>query len=70
MGSQLKKHSFVESLTNVAIGYFVAVASQIIIFPFFGLTVQIRDNLMIGLWFTLISIVRSYFVRRIFNHLT
>jgi len=59
--------SFIESLGNVAIGYGVAVASQVMIFPLFGIHCRLRDNLLIGLWFTAISIVRSYALRRLFN---
>lgn len=59
--------SFVESCANVAIGYGVAVASQVVIFPWFGIHVPLRSNLVIGLWFTAISIVRSYVLRRLFN---
>jgi len=65
--TQSRRMSFVESLANVAIGYGVAVASQVLIFPLFGIHVPFRSNLMIGLWFTVISIVRSYVLRRLFN---
>ena len=64
---QSKKMSFLESLTNVSAGYLVALVSQIVIFPFFGIHVTLRDNIYIGLWFTAISIIRSYVLRRIFN---
>lgn len=64
---QSKKHSFIESLTNVAIGYVVALLSQIAVFPMFNIYVPLSDNLLIGLWFTVISIFRSYVVRRYFN---
>jgi len=64
---QSKTFSLIESITNVVIGYFVALLSQIIIFPLFGLNVTIKNNILIGFWFTLISIVRSYFLRRAFN---
>ena len=67
--TQNKRMSFVESLTNVAIGYLVAVGSQIVIFPLFDIHVPMRDNFLIGLWFTAISIMRSYFVRRFYNRL-
>lgn len=65
--SQSRKMSFVESCVNVAIGYGVAIASQVLIFPLFGIHIPFRDNLMIGLWFTGVSIIRSYLVRRLFN---
>ncbi|MEN6622241.1 MAG: hypothetical protein ABFD50_11895 [Smithella sp.] len=67
---QLKKHSLLESIVNVAVGYGVALLSQVIIFPVFGIKVTIRDNILIGLFFTVISIARSYVLRRIFNKLT
>lgn len=68
--TQSRRHSAVESIANVAIGYGVAVASQIVIFPMFGIHIPLGDNLLIGLWFTAISIVRSYALRRLFNRLT
>lgn len=67
---QTKKHSMIESITNVAVGYGVAFLSQIVIFPFFGLHTTLRDNALIGFWFTIISIVRSYVLRRIFTYVT
>jgi hypothetical protein len=67
---QLKRHSFLESIINVAVGYGVALLSQILVFPIFGIHVSLKQNVYIGLIFTVISIVRSYFLRRIFNHLT
>jgi hypothetical protein len=64
---QSKKFSLLESCVNVVVGYFVALASQIIIFPFFGIHASLKDNIYIGLWFTVISIGRSYCLRRFFN---
>jgi len=67
---QQKKHSALESATNVLAGYGVAIASQVIIFPWFGIHVPLRTNLWIGAWFTVISLGRSYCLRRIFTRLT
>lgn len=64
---QSRRMSLVESLFNVAIGYIVAVATQIAVFPLFGLEVSLSDNLAIGGLFTVVSIVRSYAVRRLFE---
>ena len=64
---QTKRHSAVEAISNVAIGYFVALASQLAIFPMFGIHVAFRDNILIGLYFTAISIMRSYALRRWFT---
>lgn len=68
--SQTKKQSFIESITNVAVGYGVALLSQIVIFPYFGIKVSLRQNMVIGCFFTVISILRSYVLRRIFNFIT
>lgn len=64
---QSKKMSFYESLTNVSVGYVFAVASQLIIFPLFGIYLPLSDNLIMGLYFTVLSMVRSYALRRVFN---
>ena len=64
---QTKLQSLIESSINILIGYLVALASQIVIFPFFGIHVPLTDNLLIGFWFTVISLIRSYAVRRYFN---
>ena len=58
-----------ESLTNVAVGYGVAVSAQVMIFPLFGLDVALADNLAIGAIFTGISIVRSFTLRRVFEEI-
>jgi len=58
----------IEAFANVAIGYGVAVTSQVLVFPLVGINVDIETNLLIGLIFTVISLVRSYILRRIFTH--
>lgn len=65
--AQTRRGSFTESCINVAIGYGVAIASQLLVFPQFGISVSLADNLVIGAIFTIISIARSYVVRRAFN---
>ncbi len=65
--TQSRAGSFVESLTNIAIGYGVALASQLLVFPLFGIDVPLSDNLAIGAWFTAISLARGYAVRRWFE---
>ena len=64
---QSRLMSLVESLANVLVGYGVAVATQMLVFPLFGLAVTVTENLLIGLIFTAVSIVRSYALRRGFE---
>jgi len=64
---QSRLSSLVESVVNILLGYGVAIVSQIIIFPFFDIHIPLQSNLLIGFWFTLVSLVRSYCIRRWFN---
>jgi hypothetical protein len=65
--SQSRRLSLVESIMNVVIGYAIAIVSQTVIFPRFGIMIPFSDHLKIGLFFTIISLLRSYVLRRIFN---
>ena len=66
---QSRLMSRVELLANVLVGYVVAVVTQMAVFPLFGLAVTVTENLLIGLIFTAVSIVRSYALRRGFEAL-
>ncbi len=66
---QSRTMSLVESLANVAVGYGVAVVTQILIFPIFGLHTTLAQNLMMGAIFTVVSIGRSYALRRLFEEI-
>lgn len=64
---QTRRMSLVESCTNVAIGYGLAVGCQMLVFPWFNLPARLEDALGIGAIFTLVSIMRSYVLRRVFE---
>lgn len=64
---QSRLMSLVEATTNVAIGFGLAVLTQIMILPLFGLAVSLAQNLQIGAAFTAVSILRSYALRRLFE---
>lgn len=66
---QTKTQSLIEAGANVLVGYLVALLSQLLVFPLFGIHVPFSSNLAIGAWFTVISLVRSYVLRRWFNGL-
>lgn len=65
--TQFRTMSAIEAVANVAVGFGVAVATQIAVFPLFGLHASVGDNLAIGAIFTVVSLVRSYALRRVFN---
>jgi hypothetical protein len=66
---QSRVGSMVESIANVVIGYGIAVGAQVVIFPLFGVHLPLHDNLAIGALFTVVSLVRSYCLRRLFRRL-
>ena len=65
--TQSRAMSLVEAIANVAVGYGVAVVTQILIFPMFGLNTTLMQNLKIGAIFTIVSIARSFALRRLFE---
>lgn len=64
---QTRRHSLREAWSNTAVGYFINVVAGLGIYPMFGAEFSIRQNLGIGLVFTVISVGRNYTVRRFFN---
>lgn len=58
--------SMIETLVSIAIGLVVSLLSQLLIFRLYDIHLALSTNLVITLYFTVISIVRSYAVRRMF----
>lgn len=59
--------SLIEAITNVVVGYGVAVIAQILVFPVFGLQTTLAQNLKMGGIFALISMSRSFLLRGLFE---
>jgi len=66
---QSRRASFVEALINILIGYGTAFLANFLILPAYGMELTVSTNLQIGAWFTLVSFLRSYFIRRFFNYI-
>ena len=64
---QSRRMSLIEAIANVAVGFGVAVTTQVLVFPVFGLEASLSENLAIGCIFTVVSIGRSYALRRLFE---
>lgn len=65
--SQTRKGSLLEAIVNILVGAVVALLSQLVVFPMYGVHVSFNTNLSITAWFTGVSLVRSYWLRRAFN---
>ena len=55
-------NNFTWSIINVAVGYVLAVATQVIVFPMFDMEITIKDNLGIAAIFTVVAIGRNWAV--------
>jgi hypothetical protein len=64
---QSRLSSFIESMANVCIGYFLSLLVQLVVYPMFGATFTFTQNIQIGLIFMVVGIIRSYVIRRWFN---
>ena len=65
---QTKKQSFIESITNTLVGFVISFASTFLIFPLMGFESSVGKNIVITLFFTVVSILRGYIIRRFFNN--
>lgn len=69
MNKQKKHHSVLESFLNVIIGLGLSFVIQLILYPYLGIKVTLNENLIITFVFFVVSFIRSYVIRRIFNKL-
>jgi hypothetical protein len=65
--TQSRAMSFIEAATNVVVGYVLAIVTQIVVFPLFGLEAALGEHLAIGLAFVGVSLARGYLLRRLFE---
>lgn len=64
---QSRVMSMIEATTNVVVGYVLAIATQIVVFPWFGIETGLTEHMTIGLAFTGMSLARGYLLRRLFE---
>jgi len=67
--TQTKKKSLIESTAQTVIGLATSILIQIILYPIMGIPVTLFQNVVITAVFFAVSIIRGYFVRRIFEKL-
>lgn len=66
---QTKQKSLIESITQTMIGLGTSILIQVILYPIMGIPVTLFQNVIITIVFFVVSIIRGYFVRRIFEKL-
>lgn len=66
---QSRLFSLVEAWTNTIVGLMLGFACNVLFLPLFGATLPISSNFRLSLIFTVLSVIRSYALRRVFNRL-
>lgn len=66
--NQTKLESLLESFINIGSGFIVAFCLWVfVVRPVWDIEVDMLDNFVITVMFTIVSIIRSYLWRRFFN---
>lgn len=67
---QHRRHSALEACASTAIGFALSLVTAELLFPAIGITSTHGQNFFAICVFTVLSVIRSYAVRRLFNHYT
>lgn len=65
--NQTRLGSLIEACINVLIGFAINFVANMLILPLIGFHITAGQNLFIGVLYTVISVARSYVIRRWFN---
>ena len=65
--SQSRTWSFLESWANVGVGFGVNFVANLVVLPWFGFHIRPGQALSMGAVSTVISVARTYALRRVFN---
>lgn len=67
---QSRRQSWIEQLLNTAIGFTISLAVwEWVVKPIWNVHTSFTENLSITCLFTVVSVIRGYTLRRIFNRL-
>lgn len=61
--------SLLESTVNILVGFGISLGAQMLFLPMLGVTISFTQNFVFAVIMTVISIARSYILRRIFEAL-
>lgn len=65
--TQSRRMSLIEAWAGTAIGFVVSVVLGFAVYPLFGCSFTLSQNISLTLIFTVASVLRGYAVRRLFN---
>jgi len=64
---QTRRQSMFEAIINILVGFSINMVLNFSVFPLFGWHISLSQNLALGAVYTVVSIIRSYCLRRFFN---
>ncbi|MCQ0972064.1 hypothetical protein MLD63_16720 [Paracoccus sp. TK19116] len=67
--SQSRAMSLIEAVTNVTVGFGLALTVQAVLFRATGIQASVREQVGLCVAFTVMSLARSYVLRRLFTRL-
>lgn len=67
--SQTRTGSIAEAFANILVGFTINYIANLLVFPLFGMHISPVNNFYMGLIYTVISLARSFILRRYFNGL-
>lgn len=67
MKPQSKTMSMVEAVVNTCLGLFIAMFATAAICKAYGIPMSWENNFIITFWMTVLSVLRAYVLRRLFN---
>ncbi len=59
--------SLIETIVSVCIGLVVSFVSQLWLFRMYDIHISLAQNLELTLYFTVVSVIRGFALRRFFN---
>lgn len=67
MSNQSKVSSLAEAVVNTALGLVIAMVATAAICKAYAIPMTWENNFIITFWMTVLSVLRSYLLRRLFN---
>lgn len=65
--TQSRRGSLIEATVNTAVGLVISLISTMLLLPLVGIESTMSQNAQLTVYFTAVSIARSYLLRRYFN---
>ena len=66
---QSRRQSVIEAIVQTVVAMVLSLVVQVYLFPWYGIYISLADDIAIIIIFTIVSFIRSFYIRRLFNYL-